>query len=401
MGNCLAAWIETLPPEHPHRSCLERIVDMYGSLDNFENVLADLITCPPRSRAAALGGSRPHLLCSLTNAIRDHFAAIRSGPTPLYDRLAGILRPGDVVVSFNYDLGVERSLRTAGLWKIEKGYGFPIGALGTSPVEVLKLHGSTNWDALLFGGRTSGFFTGNIDSLGDRPVLFFRPDLKYLGYRGFVDPLCRGLDRAPVVPAMILPALPKQFYFATTFGKEWKPFWDDLWEHAKDAIENASELIVIGYSFPTADKRARSMLLETANKSVRLSICCGAATADIEQQFRDNKFSNIVAIATTFEDFLARYTEARRPISRLNALVGKHGMLLVWPAREPAPFEVAFTFVTVYPARDTLPGDDDQAIQTAITRSSFLVRFDEGVLIEGSDHRVISGHDPFRIVERY
>src|ERR1035437_4409940 len=95
MGKCLAAWIDTLSDDHPHRASLEQIVHVYGPLDNFEPILADLMTCPPGSPAAALGATRPYLLDSLKEAIRDHFDAIRCAPAPLYDRLARVLRAGD------------------------------------------------------------------------------------------------------------------------------------------------------------------------------------------------------------------------------------------------------------------------------------------------------------------
>jgi len=77
---------------------------------------------------------------------------------------------------------------------------------------------------------------------------------------------------------MIMPALPKRFYFETTFGLEWKGFWDSLWQRAEHAISNADE-VVIGYSLPVSHERALVMLLNGANKNVRLSVCCGNATA--------------------------------------------------------------------------------------------------------------------------
>jgi hypothetical protein len=63
-----------------------------------------------------------------------------------------------IVISFNYDLGAERSLQAAGLWHINDGYGFRLKQDGsTSPVRMLKLHGSTNWRRLLFGGDSTGY----------------------------------------------------------------------------------------------------------------------------------------------------------------------------------------------------------------------------------------------------
>lgn len=415
MGNCLAAWINTLPLEHRYRSRLEQVSELYGGLEDFERILADLMTTTPGSRASNLGVKPPYLLSGLKEALRDYFDSIRSAPAPLYDLLARVLRQDDVVITFNYDLGVERALRAAGLWDIGTGYGFAIeDAEQPSPVKVLKLHGSTNWRALLFGGRTTGYFAAPGNSLGDRPVLPFRPDLEYLGYTDFVDPLSARLENVVSLPAMIMPALPKTFHFATTHGKEWKEFWDALWSRAEQAIKNTDELAVIGYSLPVADERARAMLLESANKTVRLSICCGKATAALEQEFRDKGFTNIQTGTHTFEDFLTRETATacadagetnldERPhshsagtLARLNALTGKQGLLKIQYAGE-----VGFTILSVHPAPDLPAETDDEAIQLAINRSQFLVRFDEGTLIDGSDTRVISGRYISLIRGRY
>jgi len=54
---------------------------------------------------------------------------------------------------------------------------------------------------------------------------------------------------------------------------------------------------------------------------------------------------------------------------------------------------VPFTFLSVYAPADLPSVTDDQEIQTAITRSCFLVRFDDGILLDGSDTKVISGRD--------
>lgn len=309
MGYWLADWTKTLPRQHQHRVCMDQIAHVYGALDNFETILADLMTCPLGSPAEALGPTRPLLLQSVKEAIHDYFDVIRSMPAPLYDELARVLRFGDVVITFNYDLGVERALCMSGMWDVKTGYGFPIENVPqSSAVKVLKLHGSTNWRALLFGGRT-GSFVGNGNSLGYRPVLYFHQDLEYLGYRDFVDPLCARLATAASLPTMIMPAIPKRFCFATSDGEEWRDFWDDLWWRAECAIENADELAIIGYSLPIADERARAMLLGGANKSIRLSICCGKTTPNLEQSFRDHRFSCIEAVTPpTFEGFLAHVT---------------------------------------------------------------------------------------------
>ncbi|MGH9424908.1 MAG: hypothetical protein ACRD2L_01160, partial [Terriglobia bacterium] len=249
---------------------------------------------------------RPYLLADVQEAIRDYFDTIRPQPAPLYDRLVQRhIREGDVVITFNYDLGVERSLRSAGLWRITDGYGFFIDHYdGKSPVKILKLHGSTNWRGLLFGGSTG--FSGANNSIGTRPVLFFRPDLEYLGYSEFTDPHCAGLSQAASISSMIMPALPKLFYFETSFGREWKSFWDRLWHSAEKALQATNDVIIIGYSLPIADERARKLLLHSSNKNANLTICCGSATSSIEEQFLKEGFSRIHRVLQpTFEGLLA------------------------------------------------------------------------------------------------
>jgi hypothetical protein len=288
---------------------LNQVADLYGELDNFESILGDLMTCPTGSQAAALGARRPLLLDDLQEAIREYFDVIRSASAPLYDGLARFLHPGDRVITFNYDLGIERALRSTGLWNIGSGYGFSIECgEQPSPVEVLKLHGSTNWRKVYFGGKTSGPFVLNRNSLGDRPAIYSRRDLDYLGYPDFVDPLCSGFKTAANSPAMILPALPKIFWSETSFGREWKPFWDHLWCRAECALEKADELVIIGYSLSAVDLRARDTLLHTTNKDVHITICCRETSTSIEQEFRNQGFSNIAKGVSTFEGFLAAET---------------------------------------------------------------------------------------------
>lgn len=207
---------------------------------------------------------------------------------------------------------------------------------------------------------------------------------------------------------MIMPALPKEFHFATTFGQEWKGFWDHLWNRAARAISNADHIVVIGYSFPPTDKRARKLLLGTYNKSVRLTICCGNATTRLEKEFRDHKFSGIESVAPTFDGFLASEKakagsapsvsagHKNTTLSRLQVLAGKKGRLKIRFAGE-----VPFTFLSVEPRADFPSQTDDQEIHAAIMRSSFLVRFDDGILLDGSDTRVISGHDISLIKGKY
>ena len=80
---------------------------------------------------------------------------------------------------------------------------------------------TANWRGLLFGGGT-GFAVAQ-NSLGERPVMCFRPDFENLGFPDVVDPLYGQLpspwrpitrnDSAPVLKKFLLPE-------TTTFGSK-------------------------------------------------------------------------------------------------------------------------------------------------------------------------------------
>lgn len=320
LGVCLAEWVGTLPPDHSHREPFAQLHTTYGTLDEFEPIMTDLFLNTPGSRASALPiGARANILTAIQEATREYFDSIRPRPALLYDELAQRTRAGDFVISFNYDLGAERSLQAAGLWHINDGYGFRLTPDGnTSPVRVLKLHGSTNWRGLLFGGSTG--FGAARDSLGERPVLCFRQDFSYLGFPDVVDPQYGQLPSAASVTAMIMPTLKKRFFHETTFGKEWEPFWNTLWSQAKDALRRADEIVLVGYSMPAADERARELVFASPNKNIRVTVCCHRATSGIAQEFRDHGFTNIhEPTSPTFEGWLAPNAPAQQEIIREEA----------------------------------------------------------------------------------
>ena len=87
-------------------------------------------------------------------------AATRDIHCAYHRRLANWLAPGDVVISFNYDLLIDRALRETGRWLPEDGYRLSFHKIGSrkgkdmewrdpsdsrSDVSLLKLHGSLNW----------------------------------------------------------------------------------------------------------------------------------------------------------------------------------------------------------------------------------------------------------------
>ena len=183
---------------------------------------------------------------------------------------------------------------------------------------MLKLHGSTNWRGLLFGGST-GYGAAH-NSLGERSVLCFRQDFSYLGFPDVIDPHYGQLPSAASITAMITPNLKKRFFYETTFGKEWEPFWNTLWSQAKDALRLADEIVLIGYSMPAADERARELVFRSPDKNVRVTVCCHSATSGIAQEFRDQGFTNIHEPTNPiFEGWIAPNVAAQQALIREEA----------------------------------------------------------------------------------
>ena len=73
-------------------------------------------------------------------------------------------------------------------------------------------------------------------------------------------------------------------------------------------------------------------------------------------------------------------------LSRLQNLVGKQGLLKIANAGE-----VGFTILAVHPAKNLPETGGDAELQRAVTQSDFTVQFDDGVLIDDSNRKVISG----------
>ncbi len=225
----------------------------------------------------------------LKNAVREWFAEIQRGTalkSSVYQDFANnVVSPGDFIITFNYDVSLDRELHLAGKFEVGDGYGFPIERIpGESATRILKLHGSTSWLALLFGGITSGyaqFHPGK--TLGDRPVIP-KNELSFLGYVDAIDPrFARG---GAALPVMIFPAKSKDFYFAPNTGFEYVEFWNDLWRQAERALQSATQVVICGYSLLRVDGRAHTLLLRAPRRDAEIVIASGDDTSRIVDEYR-------------------------------------------------------------------------------------------------------------------
>jgi len=171
-------------------------------------------------------------------------------------------------------------------------------------VKILKLHGSTNWLGILFGGNMG--FSQALSVYDHRPAVFGTREFAFLGYGEDIrDPLTANVTRTGGNPALILPTLHKNFFHQTTFGREWEPFWDDIWGQAGEALRASKKIVVIGYSMPVADERARDLVLKRTNPNAEVAVFSGSDSDSICRAFRNRGYENVMSVGNGyFEDFL-------------------------------------------------------------------------------------------------
>jgi hypothetical protein len=238
--------------------------------------------------------------------IPEYFRSLRASPSRLYENLArNKVRSGDAVITFNYDLALERELKKAGLWEIGDGYGFPLGieTIPSSSVRVFKLHGSANWLEILFNGMT-GFFQYSSNPLGCRPIIL-PGEFSFFGYPDNLRDPMLGSGSGGGCPAIIPPMFNKRFYENTSYGRELERFWVTIWSSAEAALRSAEKLVMIGYSMPKADDKARELILKKTNRKARIEIFCGGDTELISDTFAGDGFSDVNTLGNhLFEDYL-------------------------------------------------------------------------------------------------
>lgn len=162
------------------------------------------------------------------------------------------ITPNDNLITFNYDLIIERALYDQGIWKPKDGYGiefkeFPLisdAHNSESKMRICKLHGSLNWEKNL----RLRFFYDN-----QEPIFpgYLREDSKHLKYQGGHSGL------------WMLPSFIKQFAIPELLR---------IWQHAFEAITQSQEVVVIGYSLPKEDSAACLLFGTTDIASKRLTI---------------------------------------------------------------------------------------------------------------------------------
>lgn len=153
---------------------------------------------------------------------------------------AELIASGDTLITFNWDLLHEAILWRAGKWSYSDGYGFRLNKLSceeASQIRIYKLHGSVNW----------------VQDEGENDV----EEIEHL--RDFF-PGSENLPRTfpPKTAAwdsgrkLVLPTFLKDISSNRALL--------EVWRQAQDALRQATEICVVGYSLNPADHPARLLI---------------------------------------------------------------------------------------------------------------------------------------------
>src|ERR1700733_334306 len=200
------------------------------------------------------------------------------------------LSAGDVVITFNYDASVERALLSRGKWSPKDGFGFEVvlqeangaekvNSWKKSDVIVLHLHGATGWYHRPFfapGYTPQGSGAVPIEVFGAVPLethISLDPEfLRGLGVFTSVD---------ACLPDKLSVAAERHVVLHPSFLKDYSSgegALTELWRRAARALRGAERVFVVGYSLPTADSAALTLLITNLERCAARIVNPDAAT---------------------------------------------------------------------------------------------------------------------------
>ena len=183
--------------------------------------------------------------------------AVLVNGAPLHKRLVERTKPGDSILTFNYDLIIDKALLDTNKFtrsgyciefsggvdsSSERLHKTPTDA-GQSEVKLLKLHGSLNWLGYHYPKKTrilyleDGLTTLNLAAEGWGPSIQLKEEGDYDGY---------------LKPLLVPPSSDKSHVWETHNGA-----MRGLWVKAGEALQECATLFVLGYSLRDADYQAR------------------------------------------------------------------------------------------------------------------------------------------------
>jgi len=189
---------------------------------------------------------KDELLAAISVNLSERTAKVKIQSTQFF-RLAQVMRPGDVVVSFNWDLLLESALT-----ELKRNWNYE---LRDDKLALLKPHGSVDW----FDSETT-----SIKASLTSPVIEQIGRLRVFQY--FRMPRLS----SPMTPVIVPPLMRKEWKY-----KEFDRIWRCVWR----ALRTADEIHIVGFSLPPEDLHVRFVMRsavrineETRSTPLRITI---------------------------------------------------------------------------------------------------------------------------------
>lgn len=251
-----------------HDLQIESLISVYRSLRGDETSKRDAeqnnkryarnVRAYPKYRRVLLLALRAYLLAKHEEDIG------RTGSWTLLRDFASRLRLGDTIITFNYDVTLERMLWLEKLWTPKNGFGFDVEfqhskvdstsvLFADSGVRVLHMHGCIGW-------------YGKDLAPGPRETrIALHPEFLR---RMNIDAVDVAMPETPIGPIdeqsiVLHPSFLKDY----ELHEQTNLSLIRLWQEASAALRNASAIYIIGYSLPRADSAALTLLITSCERN--------------------------------------------------------------------------------------------------------------------------------------
>ena len=255
-----------------------------------------------------------HVLSKICSGLADKSCST-------HDLFVQLLCPRDIIISFNYDLILDFSLKKTKRWSEYDGYGF-VGfsrdtSVHTSDIKLLKPHGSLNWKAhkkkddkdfkhphpLLFSGEYD-FTIVDVESEIEKDWTDYVTVIEYGNKLWEAVPVKNrwklsftSLASQEGMPCIVPPTVNK----LTGFLRE--RIIRNTWSQVYKALRSGNTLVAIGYSFPSTDAHVNMMIREALNgRSEALNIILVNPDTSIIGKV-EQLFSGLIQVVNHYENF--------------------------------------------------------------------------------------------------
>jgi hypothetical protein len=263
---------------------------------------------------------------------------IQNGPVcEVYSRFAHKCMPGEFVVTLNWDTLLDRALMSTGRWHPDDGYYTEFDAIldhqwrrpdqRESDLQLLKLHGSTNWIIPAIVYRFDAIVHQNDRRIQWEPIpvsCYVHSEDEYVTYQGRWLPgyepfsYCYYPPNLPMdipnegpiavsptalsIPLIVPPLRQKPYAL-------FRGLIDHLWDRALQQISKVYELVLVGYSVPETDTRPLDLMKHAVERGrLKRILIVNPSPQDAAARVKSatNRIVPVVEVRSTFESYVDR-----------------------------------------------------------------------------------------------